>query len=85
MTGISKPDLCGACGKPLWKVPGARMSAFEEGGARHRDHEWGEMQPGGALWSRERLAEAYFLACLDRRGLLLMVDALLAALKGSQP
>jgi hypothetical protein len=44
---------------------------------RARDREWSAMTPTDFLptWSRERLADAYFLACLDRKWLLLTLDA----------
>jgi len=37
-----------------------------------RDKAWREMEPGGhgEMWTREGLADAYFMACYDRRVLL---------------
>ena len=83
-TDRTPAEPCEACGGALWKVPGATMSAFEEGGSRHRDHQWGDMQPGGPLWDREFLAQMYIAACMDRRGLLLTLDTTRAQLAEEQ-
>jgi len=55
------------------------LSALEVERMRARDREWSAMTPTDFLptWSRERLADAYFVACLDRKWLLLALDAAL--------
>jgi hypothetical protein len=60
------------------------MSHFEEKAARFRDAEWLAIEPSSTeagLWSRERLADAYFAACYDRRNLILTLDSTRKALR----
>lgn len=54
------------------RLDSRHMTAFEKAAALERDRQWEQMQPSDLVpqWSRERLADAYFMACYDRRGLL---------------
>jgi len=47
-----------------------RMSEFEKAAAIERDQQWVALQPGDLPWSDQRKADALFMACYDRRGLL---------------
>jgi hypothetical protein len=57
--------------------PPSPLTAEEIERMRARDREWSAMVPTDFLptWSQERLADAYFVACLDRHWLLATLDA----------